>query len=136
MFIDYLLRNKIDNKLYMLGFIVAVFSYSFWKPIEGLLEFSEENSGTIYYMGGALAFCCYTSAYMFTKWNSWRWFPMFVALICLSRLGNEIWFFIYPEDNPEKYNIFDYLNFLITIWVVFNYFIKHQHKKYLESKQH
>lgn len=130
MFLNYLLRNNIDNKLYMLGFFLAIITYSFWQPIENVMKFSEENRGAIYYLGIALSFCCYTSAYMFTKWNSWRWFPMFVTLICLARVGNEVYFMCYPEENPEEYSIFDYINFLITIWVVFNYYIKSRHKEF------
>ena len=36
----------------------------------------------------------------------------------------------FPSKNPEEYNIFDYINLLITIWVVFNYYVKNQNKLY------
>lgn len=127
MFINFLLRNNISNKLYILGFIVAISAYNFWQPLEELTNLSK---GSIYFIGISFAFVCYTSAYMFTKWDKWRWFPMFVTLICLSRVGNEIYFSLNPTENPEKYNIFDYINFLITIWIVFSYYLKWQFKKY------
>ncbi len=134
MFLKFLIKNNIDNKLYLLGFILAIIAYSFWKPIENYMEFSEENSGTIFYLGIALSFCCYTSAYMFTKYDTWRFLPMFVTLICLSRVGSEIYYIRFPNDNPENYSIFDYINFLITIWVVFNYYVKWKHDKYKKNE--
>lgn len=136
MFLKFLLINNIDNKLYGLGFVFAIIAYSFWKPIEDMAGFSEENSGTVYFLCIALSFACYTSAYMFSKWDSWRFFPMFVALICISRVFSEIYFVFYPLENPDEYNLFDYINFLITIFVVFNYYVKHRHKEYKgESKK-
>jgi hypothetical protein len=134
-FINYILRNKIDNKLYLLGFLFAIIAYSLWKPLEDMLGFVEENEGSVYFLCIAMSFFCYTSAYLFTKWNSWRFFPMFVALICVTRVLNEIYFMAYPENNPEEYNIFDYINFLITVWVVFNYYVKHQQTLYKELKK-
>lgn len=127
MFIDFLLRNNISNKLYILGFISAVTAYSLWQPLEELTNLSK---GSIFYIGIAFSFACYSSAYMFTKWDKWRWFPMFVTFICLSRVGSEVYFSLYPDENPEKYNIFDYINFLITIWIVFSYYLKWQFNKY------
>lgn len=133
MFINYILRNNIANKLYLLGFCVGVISYSLWKQTEEMLNFSKENEGAIFYIGIAFSFCCYTSAYMFTKWNKWRWFPMIAFSICVSRFCKEIYYLYYPDEITE-YDIFDYINFLVTLWIVFNYYIKSQYKNYNNEK--
>ena len=122
--IEKLLSNNISNKLYLLGFVTAFISYSFWQPIEGLLKFGEENQGAVFYIGIAFSFCCYTSAYMFTKWNKWRFFPMFAFLVCLSRLSKEVYFLIYPTNDVTKYDVFDYISFLLTVFIMFNYYVK------------
>lgn len=127
--IEKLLKNNISNKLYLLGFFVAVISYSFWQPIEGVLEFSKKNEGTVFFIGIAFSFCCYTSAYLFEKWKIWRWFPLFVVLICLGGFLTEVLFLFDKDANPEKYELYDYINFLITIFIVFNYYVKHRMSK-------
>ncbi len=118
----------------MLGFVIAVCGYSLWKPLEDALEFSEQNQGKIFFISIAFSFACYTSAYMFSKWNKWRWFPMIVVLICIGRVIKELLYLFFPEDDPTKYNIIDYINGLITFWIVFNYYIKYRHKKYNTKK--
>ena len=133
MFLQYLLRNNFSNKLYLLGFVVAVLSYSLWYEAEVLFNIKDENEGAIFYIGIALSFCCYTSAYMFSKWDKWRWFPMFAFFICLGRLTKEIYIVNYPYD-VETHDLWDYINFLLTIFIVFNYYIKYQHKKFKEIK--
>jgi hypothetical protein len=112
----------------MLGFVIAFISYSFWQPLEKILEFQENNKGSIFFLGIAFAFCCYTSAYMFEKWNKWRWFPMFVVMICISRFTVECYILADDNANPEKYDIFDYISFLISVFIAFNYYIKHRMK--------
>ncbi len=134
MFLKYLLKNNIANKLYVLGFCVAILSYSLWKQTEEMLNFSEENEGAIYFIGIAFSFCCYTSAYMFTKWNKWRYFPMIAFSICLSRFFKEIYLLYYPEE-VETYDFFDYFNFLVTVWIVFNYYVKQRHKEFKKSSE-
>lgn len=134
-FLDYLLKNNISNKLYLLGFVIAVMSYSFWQPLEDALKFSENNQGSVFFIGIAFAFCCYTSAYMFSNWNKWRWFPMFVTLICLSRLFKELYYVVDEQADPTQYDIFDYINSLITLFIVFNYYISYRHKKYKNIKK-
>lgn len=136
--IDYLLRNNIENKLYALGFMFAVIGYSFWQPIEKFLKFGEENSGAMFFLCIALSFSCYTSAYLFTKWNKWRIFPMFVALICVSRVLKEIYYIYEPSANPTEYSLLDYVDFLLTIWLMFNYYVKYRYKQHNErdSKHH
>lgn len=119
----------------MLGFFVAVVSYSAWQPIESVLDFGEKNKGSIFYIGIAFAFCCYTSAYLFTKWKKWRWFPMFAVFICISRFLSEVLFLADDDPQPEKYELFDYISFLITIFIVFNYYIKYRVKKYKDSQK-
>lgn len=104
-------------------------AYTAWQPIESALDFAEENQGSIFYIGIAFSFCCYTSAYLFTKWDSWRWFPMFVVFICISRFLVEVAFLVDDEPDVEKYDMFDYISFLITIFIVFNYYIKYRFKQ-------
>ncbi len=135
MFIDYLLKNNIANKLYALGFVFAIIAYSFWQRVESMLKFTEENEGSVHFLCVALAFLCYTSAYMFTKWNKWRWFPMFVVLICFGSVCREIYFIKYPLEDPEQYSIVDYINFLLTIWIMFNSYVKYRLKKYKNEKK-
>lgn len=94
------------------------------------MEFSEHNQGALFYVGISFSFVCYASAYMFTKWDKWRWFPMFVTLICISRFTKEIFFLVFPSESSENYDIFDYINFLITIYIVFMYYLKWQFKQY------
>lgn len=134
MFLEYILKNNICNKLYLLGFVIAIISYSLWQPLEEIMEFSQEKSGSIFYIGIAFSFCCYTSAYLFTKWDKWRWFPMFVTLICLGRLSKELYILIFDYVDSEKYDIFDYINFLITIYIVFMYYISWRKKKYCKKR--
>ena len=130
MFLKYLLSKNIDNKLFILGFFFAIIAYSFWQPIEGILEFSEHNYGKIHFISIAFAFACYTSAYMFSVWDSWRWFPMIVVFICISRIVKELLFLGFPDDDPTKYDYIDYINALITVWIVFNYYIRWKFKRY------
>ena len=111
-FLNYLIKNNIDNKLYSLAFAVAIISYTFWQPLEDFMLFADENKGKLFFIGISFSFCCYTSAYMFTKWEKWRWFPMFVFFICLSRLGKELYYLHDVDLDPEKYDVFDYLNCL------------------------
>ncbi|QQV90425.1 hypothetical protein Harreka1_18 [Olleya phage Harreka_1] len=129
MFVKYLIKNDIANKLYMLGFCVAVMSYSFWKQGEDVLNFSKENEGALFFIGIAFSFCCYTSAYMFTKWDKWRYFPMVAFLICVSRFIKEIYMLYYP-DLTDKYDYFDYFNLLLSFWIIFNYYVKIRFQEY------
>ena len=113
----------------MLGFVVAIITYLCWQPIEGLMELAEEKKGSIWFIGIAFSFCCYTSAYLFEKWKIWRWFPLFVVLIYLGRFLTEVLFLFDKDANPEKYELYNYINFLITIFIVFNYYVKHRMSK-------
>ena len=99
--IKFILKNNISNKLYTLGFVVAIISYSLWQPLEGMMQLAEDKSGSIFYIGIAFSFCCYTSAYLFTKWDKWRWFPLFVVLICIGRLLSEVLFAFDKEPDVE-----------------------------------
>lgn len=127
--VEYLLKNNISNKLYMLGFVVAVIGYTYWQPLEDLAGLAEEKEGSIFFITVAFSFCCYTSAYLFTKWNKWRWFPMFVVFICLSRFLAELLLVADSDPNPEHYELLDYVSFLVTIFIVFNYYIKHRREE-------
>ena len=133
--INYLLKNNISNKLYVLGFVVAVITYSAWQPLEGVFDFAEKNKGSIFYIGIAFSFCCYTSAYLFTKWDKWRFFPMFAVFICISRFLGEVYFVFDDDPKVENYEMFDYISFLITIFIVFNYYIKYRTKKFKDENK-
>lgn len=122
--IEKLLANNISNKLYMLGFAFAYAGYSYWHKIEDAINLPEEKHGAIWGLCIAFAFLCYTSAYLFTNWNKWRWFPLFVVLICITRVITEIYFLFDDDYNPEKYDIFEYISFLLTIYIVISYWIK------------
>ena len=128
--IDYLTDNNTSNKLYALGFVFAIVGYSWWSDIESLVNIPEHKKGVIWGLCIALAFLCYTSAYLLTKWNKWRWFPLFVVLICISRVGAEFIFIIDKNPTPEKRELYDYISFLITIFIVFNYYVKHRVKQF------
>lgn len=134
MFIKYLLKNNIDNKLYGLGFCIAVLGYTFWKQTEEMLNFSKENEGAVYFICIAFSFCCYTSAYLITKWDKWRWFPLLAFLVCVSRLLKELYLLYYPLE-PDVYDFFDYINFLVTIYIVFGYYVKHRYDVFKKLKK-
>ena len=132
MFVNYLLRNNISNKLYMLGLAVAILSYSLWKQTEEMMNFAEENEGALFFIGIAFSFCCYTSAYMFAKWDKWRYVPMIAFSICVSRFVKEIYLLSYP-DEVEVYDIYDYINFLTTLWIMFIYYVRYRNNKFKEE---
>ena len=133
-FIFWLLKHKLDNLIFALGFIFAVVGYSFWKPLEEI--FNIENEGSVYYICISISFFFYTSAYFLTKYNTWRFFPMFVSMVCFARIIQEIF---YPEA-ALTYDWLEYLYFVLTIFIVLGYYIKYQFKKfkqhYTSSKKH
>lgn len=123
-------KNNLDNKLYLLGFVFAYVGYSHWQQAEKVLDIPESKSGVIWGLCIALSFLCYTSAYLFTKWNNWRWFPMFVVLICISRVITDTLFLVDSNPDPKVYDIYDYVSFLVTVFIVINYYVKNKMKGY------
>ena len=117
----------------MLGFASAIVAYTAWQPLEDFIGFAEDKKGSLFFICVAFSFCCYTSAYMFTKWNKWRWFPMFVASICVSRFIVELLLVVDTDPKPETYEMIDYISFLTTIFIVFNYYIKHRREERLKN---
>jgi len=128
-FIYYLLRNKLENFIFFLGFVFAIAGYTLWKPLGILLNLTDEQSYSIFYVCIAVSFFCYTFAYYLTKYHKWRWFPMFVYLICGSRVVLEI---TRPEDS-QTFDLIEYGMFVLTIFIVFCYYIKFRYKKYNEE---
>lgn len=110
----------------MLGFAFAYVGYSHWQSIEDKINLPPEKHGAIWGLCIAFSFLCYTSAYLFTKWDKWRWFPLFVVLICISRVTTEAYFLIDDNPDPEKYDIWEYISFLLTVYIVFSYWIKNK----------
>ena len=129
-FIIYLIKNRLENFIFVLGFIFAVIGYSLWKPLGVILNFTEEQSYNIFYVCISVAFFFYTFAYYLTKYHKWRWFPMFVYLVCLSRVVLEI---TSPEDS-RNYDLAEYGLFVLTILIVSSYYLKFRYSKYLKYK--
>ena len=85
-FILYLLKKRVENFVFILGFIFAIIGYTLWHPLGIVLNLSEEQSYSVFYICISVSFFFYTFAYYLTKYHKWRWFPMFVYLVCLSRV--------------------------------------------------
>jgi len=129
-FIFWLLKNKFENKIFGLGFAFALAGYSFWKPIEQIFNIQ------IYFICISISFFFYTFAYFLTKYDTWRFFPMFVSMVCFARIIQEIF---YPEA-ALTYDWLEYFYFVLTIFIVLGYYIKYQYRKfkrhYTSSKKH
>ncbi len=135
-FIIYLIKNRIENFIFVMGFIFAMIGYSFWKPLGIMLNLSEEQSYSVFYICISVSFFFYTFAYYLTKYHKWRWFPMFVYLVCLSRVILEI---TSPEDESTKeyvqaYDLAEYALFILTIFIVFVYYVQFRYRKFLKYK--
>lgn len=128
-FIEWLLRNKFDNKIFILGFVFAVLGYSGWAVMGRWLEWSEIDSYKIFFICISLSFFFYTLAYFLTKYKEWRWFPMFVTLVCLSRVSQEVF---YPEMATE-YDWWEYFNFVLNIFIVVFYYIRYRFKEFIKQ---
>ena len=125
-FISYLIKNDYSNKIFILGFIVAIAGYSFWKPIRDAFFLSEEACYQIHFICVSLSFFFYTLAYLLSKYDKWRWFPLFVTMVCLSRVLQEIF---YPTLSQE-YEWLEYFNFALNVGIVLFYYIKYKRKKF------
>ena len=129
-FIEYLVRNKVENFIFAMGFMFAIMGYTFWHPLGIMLNLTEEQSYHIFYICISVSFFFYTFAYFLTKYHKWRWFPMFVYLVCLSRVMIEITDF----DNVGQHDIIEYALFVLTIFIVFAAYVKFKYKKFLDEK--
>ena len=129
-FILYLVKNRVENFIFILGFIFAVIGYSLWHPLGVLLDITEEQSYSIFYICIAMSFFFYTFAYFLTKYDSWRWFPMFVYLVCLSRVFVEFT----PYEDKQLHDLIEYGMFVLTMFIVFVYYVQYRYKKYLKYK--
>ena len=109
----------------------AISAYSFWKPIAGLLKLTEEQGYQLFFVGIAIAFFFYTFAFFVEKYDRWKWFPMFVYWVCLSRVVLEIWS---PEEAQQR-TVYEYTSFCLTAFVVFGYWIKYRIEKFKKLKK-
>ena len=125
-FVLWLLKRRAENTFFSLGFLFAFIGYSFWKPIEDLFLVNPENEGTAFYVCISISFFFYTMAYFLSKYDKWRWFPMFVTSICFGRIIQELF---YPLLS-QSYDWLEYFYFVLTAFIVFFYWVKHQHQKY------
>ncbi|MBV1952745.1 MAG: hypothetical protein KUG64_11200 [Cycloclasticus sp.] len=128
-FILYLVKNRVENFIFVLGFISAVIGYTLWHPLGVLLNMSEEQSYSIFYICISIAFFFYTFAYYLTKYNKWRWFPMFVYLVCLSRVFVEF----SPYEDKQTHDLVEYGMFVLTMFIVITYYLKWRYKKYKDE---
>ena len=130
-FILYLIRSKVENFIFFLGFICAMIAYTSWKPLGVILNMSEVESYQIFYVLISVAFFFYTFAFFLVKYKKWRWFPMFVYLVCLSRVIVEV------TDIASALNqdLLEYGMFAATVFIVFGYYFKYKYEKYLKLKK-
>lgn len=125
-FVVFLAKRSLENYLFFFGFIIAIASNSFWKPIESFLNV--ENEGQIYFIGTATAFVFYTGAFLVAKYKTWKWFPAFVFSVCVSR--------VFTELNPEfaqTYDWTEYAVFCLTVLTFTFYFLKHKWNKFYKD---
>ncbi len=128
-FIEYLLSKRLENFIFFLGFVFAIAGYSLWKPLAALLNLTDEQGYQLFYVCISVSFFFYTFAYYLTKYHKWRWFPMFVYLVCASRVIMEI---TAPEDS-KTYDLIEYGLFCLTIFIVVVYYVQFRFKKYNED---
>ncbi len=128
-FTEYLVSKKIENFIFFMGFVFAIAGYSLWKPLGIILNLTDEQSYSIFYVCISVSFFFYTFAYYLTKYHKWRWFPMFVYLVCGSRVVLEI---TRPEES-QNYDLIEYGMFVLTILIVFVYYVQFRRRKYDEE---
>lgn len=130
-FVFYLLKNRLENLIFMMGFIFAIMGYSLWHPLGVFLNMTEEESYSIFYICIAVSFFFYTFAYYLTKYDSWRFFPMFVYLVCLSRVFVEL----SPYEDQAQHDLIEYGMFVVTIFIVVIYWLRHKYDKYIKDEK-
>lgn len=119
-------KRRLENFIFGVAFACGICAYSFWKPLGKVLKMTIEESYRLYFIGISLAFFFYSLAFWLCKYNKWHWFPMFVTLICFARVIQEMFF----HEWATKYDLMEYINFLITFFLVFLSYLKKQYKKY------
>jgi len=112
-----------------MGFVFAIAGYSLWKPLTAILNLTDEQGYQLFYVCISVSFFFYTFAYYLTKYYKWRWFPMFVYLVCGSRVILEIT----SIEDSQTHSLLEYGLFILTIFIVFGYWLKFKYKKYNES---
>ena len=112
-----------------MGFVFAIAGYSLWKPLGVLLDLTDEQSYSVFYVCISVSFFFYTFAYFLTKYHKWRWFPMFVYLVCGSRVILELT----SIEDAQTYNLIEYGLFVLTIFIVVVYYIQFRRRKYNED---
>ena len=126
----WLIKKKAANKIFVIGSLFGFIGYTMWRPIGNIFHLSEEKSYQVYFSCIAISLFFYTFAYFLTKYDKWRWYPMFVTLICFSRVIQEIF---YPELN-QNYVWLEYLNFILTFFLVVFYYIKYKNDEFKKEK--
>lgn len=129
-FIDFLIKKKLENTIFGLGFAFAFIGYSLWKPIGEAFKLSEDMTYQVHFVCISISFFFYTLAYFLTKYDKWRWFPMFVTSICLGRVIQEMF---YPVISQE-YDFLEYFYFILTAFIVLFYYLKHQYEQFKLKK--
>ena len=125
-FILYLVKKRVENFVFFIGFVFAIMAYGFWEPLGVILNLTEYQSSQLFYVCISVAFFFYTFAYFLTKYYEWRWFPMFVYLVCGSRVALEI----SSIESSKTHDLIEYGFFVLTIFIVFGYWLKFKYKKY------
>ena len=130
-FILYLVKKSIENFVFILGFIFAIIGYTLWKPLGIALNLTDDQSYSVFYICISVSFFFYTFAYYLTKYHKWRWFPMFVYLVCLSRV------FVEFSDvvGIQEHDIVEYAFFVVTIFIVVIHYVLYRYKKYLKRNE-
>lgn len=126
-----MMQTKLANLLFVLGFVVGISAYSLWRPIGHIFDLTPEQSYQVFYAGIAASFMFYGLAYFVVKYDKWKWIPLLVWTIALSRLVFEIWS---PED-AQTYSMGEYFFFVLTCLIVFGSWLKYRYNKYNRNEK-
>ena len=112
-----------------MGFVFAIIAYGLWEPLSEKFNLTEDQGSQLFYVCIAVSFFFYTFAYFLTKYHKWRWFPMFVYLVCGSRVALEIT----SIEDSQTHSLIEYGLFVLTIFIVVVYYIQFRRRKYNED---
>ena len=129
-FIFFLLKNRLENFVFFLGFIFAIMAYGLWEPLAEKFNLTDDQGYQLFYVCISVSFFFYTFAYFLTKYYQWRWFPMFVYLVCGSRVFLEVT----SIEDSQTHSLIEYGLFVLTIFIVFGYWLKFKYKKHKENE--
>lgn len=129
-FIVHMAQTKLANFLFVMGFVVGICAYSLWKPIGATFNMSAEQSYQIYFSGIAASFMFFGLAYFVVKYDRWRWIPMLVWAVALSRVVFEIW----SPENAQTYSAGEYFFFTMTCLIVFGSWLRYRWNKYNKNE--